>query len=141
TTLAGLMSAVDKVKLDGIATGANNYVHPTNNPGAHPFATAQTSGLLVLSQMIVNNEGHVTTIAGRNLTASDIASVMINDAINNGTVQTWSSSKIYTEIQNAIGQAQTGALVYKGNYNPTNNTPAITTAGLGVKTGWTYVVS
>src|SRR5690606_238024 len=89
TTLAGLMSAADKVKLNNIATGANNYVHPTNNPGAHPFATAITSGLQVLSQMIVNNEGHVTTIAARNLTAADIASVMINDAINNGTVQTW----------------------------------------------------
>lgn len=141
TTLAGLMSAADKVKLDGIATGANNYVHPTNNPGAHPFASPITSGLLVLSQMVVNTEGHVTTIAGRNLTAADIATVMINDAINNGTIQTWSSGKIYTEIQTAISQAQTGALVYKGNYNPVTNAPAITTAGLGVKTGWTYVVS
>lgn len=141
TTLAGLMSAADKTKLDGIATGANNYVHPTNNPGAHPFASPITSGLLVLSQMIVNTEGHVTTIAGRNLTAADIASVMINDAINNGTIQTWSSGKIYNEIQTAIGQAQTGALIYKGGYNPVTNSPAITTAGVGVKTGWTYVVT
>lgn len=139
TTLAGLMSAVDKVKLDGIATGANNYVHPTDNPGNHPFATAITSGLQVLSQMIVNNEGHVTTIASRNLTASDIASVMINDAINNGIVQTWSSNKIYTEIQDAINQAQTGALIYQGNYNPVTNTPNITT-NTNVKVGWTYVV-
>src|SRR5690606_33814321 len=53
-TLAGLMSAADKAKLDAIAIGANNYVHPTNNPGTHPFATAITSGLQVLSQMIVN---------------------------------------------------------------------------------------
>lgn len=140
TTLAGLMSAADKVKLDGIATGANNYVHPTNNPGAHPFANELTSGLLVLSQLVVNNEGHVTTIKGRNLTAADIAAVMINDAINNGTVTTWSSSKIYTEIQNAIGQAQTGALQYKGNYDAATNTPSITT-DTTIKTGWTYVVS
>lgn len=139
TTLAGLMSAADKVKLNGIDAGANNYVHPTNNPGAHPFATAITSGLQVLSQMIVNNEGHVTTIAARNLTAADIASVMINDAINNGTNTTWSSNKIYTELQNAINQAQTGALIYQGNYNPVTNTPNITT-NTAVKTGWTYVV-
>lgn len=139
TTLAGLMSAADKVKLDGIAAGANNYVHPTNNPGAHPFATALTSGLQVLSQMIVNSEGHVTTIAARNLTAADIASVMINDTINNGLNTTWSSNKIYTELQAAINQAQTGALIYQGNYNPVTNTPNITT-NTAIKTGWTYVV-
>lgn len=28
----GLMSSADKVKLDGIATGANKYIHPTNHP-------------------------------------------------------------------------------------------------------------
>lgn len=140
TTLAGLMSAADKVKLNGIATGANNYTHPTNNPGAHPFATALTSGLQVLSQLVVNTEGHVTSISARNLTAADIASVMINDAVNNGTNTTWSSSKIYAELQAAINQAQTGALVYQGNYNPVTNTPNITT-NTAVKTGWTYVVS
>jgi hypothetical protein len=28
----GLMSAADKTKLDGVASGANNYSHPTNHP-------------------------------------------------------------------------------------------------------------
>lgn len=28
----GLMSSVDKSKLDGVATGANNYTHPANHP-------------------------------------------------------------------------------------------------------------
>lgn len=32
TSVAGYMSAVDKVKLDGIAAGANNYVKPVNEP-------------------------------------------------------------------------------------------------------------
>ena len=31
TTADGLMSAVDKVKLDGIATGANKYTHPSSH--------------------------------------------------------------------------------------------------------------
>lgn len=30
----GLLSATDKKKLDGIATGANNYVHPSNHPAS-----------------------------------------------------------------------------------------------------------
>ena len=29
---AGSMSGADKLKLDGVATGANNYVHPVNHP-------------------------------------------------------------------------------------------------------------
>ena len=32
TTAPGLMSAADKKKLDGVATGANNYVHPSSHP-------------------------------------------------------------------------------------------------------------
>jgi hypothetical protein len=32
TTVAGLQSASDKAKLDGIAAGANNYSHPANHP-------------------------------------------------------------------------------------------------------------
>lgn len=140
TALAGLQSAADKSKLDGIEANANNYVHPTNNPGTHPFATEVTSGVQVLSQMVVNNEGHIVTIKGRNLTAADLAAVMINNTSNTATNQTWSASKIYQELQNAINQAQTGALVYKGNYNPATNTPSITT-DTTIKVGYTYVVS
>lgn len=33
--LAGVMSAADKTKLDGIATGANKYVHPTTSGNKH----------------------------------------------------------------------------------------------------------
>lgn len=32
TSADGLMSFADKTKLDGVATGANNYVHPANHP-------------------------------------------------------------------------------------------------------------
>ena len=143
TTLAGLMSAADKAKLDGIAPGANSYTHPTQNPGAHPFATALTSGVKVLSQMTVTTEGHVTAIGARDLTAADLAAVMINNASNVATTQTWSASKIYSELQLAINQAQTGALIFKGPYNPVTNDPDIkvTTPAGTIKTGFTYVVS
>ncbi len=33
TGAAGFMSAADKTKLDGIATNANNYTHPSTHPG------------------------------------------------------------------------------------------------------------
>ena len=35
TSTAGLMSATDKSKLDGIATNANNYTHPTSSGNKH----------------------------------------------------------------------------------------------------------
>lgn len=34
TTEAGRMSAADKAKLNGVAAGANNYVHPTTHPAS-----------------------------------------------------------------------------------------------------------
>ncbi|WP_270166089.1 hypothetical protein [Paenibacillus sp. SYP-B4298] len=39
TTVPGRMSAADKVKLNGIAAGANNYVHPTGDGSLHVPAT------------------------------------------------------------------------------------------------------
>ena len=141
TTLAGLMSAADKVKLNGITAGANLYVHPTANPGAHPFAALLTNGLKVLSQMTVSTEGHVTAIQGRDLTAADIATVMIVAGTNTtSTNQTWSASTINAKLQAAISQAQTGALTYKGEYNATTNTPNLAT-DTTIKIGWTYVVT
>lgn len=49
TSTHGLMTAADKTKLDGIASGATKYSHPT--------FTAKKSGFYKIA---VNNEGHVT---------------------------------------------------------------------------------
>ena len=64
TSTAGLMSAADKTKLDGIASGANNYTHPT--------FTARSAGLYKIT---VNNNGHVsaaTAVAKADITALGI---------------------------------------------------------------------
>ena len=46
TTTAGLMSASDKVKLNGIAANANNYTHPSTHPASMitGLASVATSG-------------------------------------------------------------------------------------------------
>ena len=46
----GLMSAADKKKLDGIATGANAYTHPNSGVTAGTYRS-----------VTVNSQGHVTT--------------------------------------------------------------------------------
>lgn len=43
------MSAADKTKLDGIATGANNYVHPTTSGNKHIPSGGATGNILVYS--------------------------------------------------------------------------------------------
>lgn len=48
-TAAGLMSATDKTKLDGIASGANAYVHPTGDGNLHVPATGTANKGKVLT--------------------------------------------------------------------------------------------
>ena len=60
----GKMSKTDKAKLDGIASGANNYVHPTY--------TSRTSGLY---KVTVDSTGHVSDAAA--VVKSDITALGI----------------------------------------------------------------
>ena len=70
TTTAGLMSPEDKRKLNGIASGANNYVHPSHD--AHDLG---------FYKVTIDNQGHVTNtslvtktdIRGLGLTSQDIS--------------------------------------------------------------------
>ncbi|WP_203457146.1 pyocin knob domain-containing protein [Paenibacillus tepidiphilus] len=48
SSAAGLMSAADKTKLDGVATGANNYTHPAGDGNQHVPATGTTNNTKVL---------------------------------------------------------------------------------------------
>lgn len=59
TSAHGLMSTTDKTKLDGIATGANNYTHPSY--------TAASAAAIKVGR---DASGHVVT--GAALTASDV---------------------------------------------------------------------
>ena len=64
TSANGLMSASDKVKLNGIATGANRYIHPSY--------TARSSGLY---KVTIDSTGHVSSVTS--VTKSDITALGI----------------------------------------------------------------
>ena len=66
TTSAGLMSAADKKKLDGIATGANKYVHPNY--------TAQDNSLYKITVDATGHVSAVTAVAKGDITALGIPS-------------------------------------------------------------------
>ena len=64
TSANGLMSAADKSKLNGIATGANKYTHPSY--------TARNSGFY---KVTVDSTGHVSSVT--NVTKTDITALGI----------------------------------------------------------------
>ena len=69
---AGFMSTSDKTKLDGIATGANKYTHPSY--------TARNSGLY---KMTVDATGHVSAVSA--VTKADITALGIPGQDTNTT--------------------------------------------------------
>lgn len=67
TSVDGFMAAADKTKLDGIATGANNYTHPTGDGNLHVPATGTTNNGEVLKAGATAG-----SIAWGTLTATDV---------------------------------------------------------------------
>ena len=65
TTTAGYLSATDKTKLDGIATGANAYTHPATHPAS------MITGLPTIPTSLPANGGNADTVD--NCHASDFA--------------------------------------------------------------------
>jgi hypothetical protein len=69
TSLPGVMSAADKTKLDGIATGANNYTHPTYTYNTPTADTQTTLSNIQLISTLAQTNGHVTGGTARKLVA------------------------------------------------------------------------
>lgn len=101
TTSAGLMSAADKKKLDGVADGANKYVHPSY--------TAHDSGLYKITVDATGHVSAVTAVAKGDITALGIPSTntTYNDATQNthGLMSTADKKKL-----DGFGAASTYAL-------------------------------
>jgi hypothetical protein len=115
---------------------ANKYIHPTftgNDLGA------ALDGKTVISDVNVNSEGHVTSFVTREITNTDIWDLIINDNITS-SVFTWSSTKIQSELD-AINSSISGALVYKGGYNASTNSPNLDSTPTGIDQGFTYTVT
>lgn len=80
TSLAGLLTATDKTKLNGIATGANNYTHPSYTAFTLDIDSTPLTGAYVISDLdfLVTSDvsGHVTgasgTISTRQLTLANL---------------------------------------------------------------------
>jgi hypothetical protein len=111
--------------------------------------TANSNGELLVwnGSAWINQTLAELNIAAADAFASHTGDTTIHFVINDGGVSTseaWSASKIDAEIT-AINDIISGALVYKGGYNATTNTPALdATSGAtitGITVGWTYTVT
>lgn len=92
TTANGLMSAADKVKLDGIASSANNYTHPTTHP---PTIIAQnTTNRFVTDAQITTWNGKAA--GSHNHSADNITSGIL--PISRGGTGTTSADGIVSAI-------------------------------------------
>lgn len=92
----GLMSSTDKAKLDGVATGANNYSHPANHPASvitqdasNRFVTDAEKTAWNAKQVAIT--GGATTIATSNLTAS---MALVSDASGKVAVSAVTSTEV-----------------------------------------------
>lgn len=81
TTTAGLMSAADKSKLDGIAQNANNYVHPTTSGNKHIPSGGSAGQILRWSA-----DGTAVWGADNNTTYSNFKGATASAAGGNGLV-------------------------------------------------------
>ncbi|WP_138755129.1 pyocin knob domain-containing protein [Paenibacillus sinopodophylli] len=97
TTTAGLQSAADKTKLDGIATGANNYTHPSSH--AASMITIADAGSVIAG---TNVETALQEIAGR------VKTQQKTDGMN---VNTLTATGRYT-VYNGINAPMQGGVIY-----------------------------
>ena len=87
----GLMSSDDKSKLDGIATSANNYTHPsytarTGKPTANQ--TPAFGGTATVSQITSDSSGHVTGATDRTIKIPDATASQSSNGLMSSTDKT-----------------------------------------------------
>ncbi|MBC2722349.1 hypothetical protein [Desulfosporosinus sp.] len=119
----GLMASTDKVKLDGIATGANNYVHPTSDGSLHVPATGTTNNGKVLKAGATAGSS-----AWGTLSATDVGAAPSGHVGTGGTahadVTTTTDGFMTAADKTKLDGIATGANAYT---HPANHPPSIIT--------------
>lgn len=110
----GLMSKDDKIKLDGIATNANNYTHPTYTARTGKPTANVTPGFgetVTISQVTSDSTGHVSNMTDRTIT------------IPNAVATTGKAGLMSKEDKIKLDGIATGAeknIIYIGDTEPTD---------------------
>ena len=119
-TVAGLMSASDKLKLNSIDDGANDYNHPTFSAYTGNPTSNQTPSFgdnFTVSQITTTTEGHVSNLTNRIIT---IPSTLVSSN-NNGLMSSTDKNKLdniesnatYVIVDSEISSTSTNAIQNK----------------------------
>lgn len=113
TTTAGFMSKDDKVKLDGIATNANNYSHPSSHPASMitGLSTVATSG----SYADLSNKPSSFTPASHTHAQSEISG--LSTALSGKASTSHNHDSAYASISHTHTASQVGAASSSHNHD------------------------
>lgn len=150
TSVHGFMSSTDKSKLDGVATNANNYSHPTGDGNLHvPVTGTGSNGKFLMAGATAGVISWTTitksTVGLGNVTNESKATMFTNAALtgaptaptaNVGTNNTQIANTIF--VNTAIGNAMASVFKYQGNITPAA-LDALTAGSVSV--GFAYRIS
>lgn len=106
TSASGLMTAAMVTKLNGIATGANAYTHPTYTARTGVPTANQTpafGGTFTVSQPVSDGTGHITAVNSRTIT---IPSAVVTTSAN-GLMSASDKSKLDGIVLATVSEVET----------------------------------
>ena len=106
TSANGFMTAAMVTKLNGIATGANNYAHPTYTTRTGVPTANQTpafGGTFTVSQPVSDGTGHITAVNSRTIT---IPSAVVTTSAN-GLMSASDKSKLDGMVLATVSEVET----------------------------------
>ena len=131
TTMAGLMSAADKTKLNGIEEGATNYTHPSyNSTTGTPSADQSPSfgGTFTVNQISSDSTGHVSANTSRTITIPD-ATATTSSA---GLMSAADKTKLDGLASNVYGVCGTAAGTAAKTVTPSNTNWALNIGAMAI---------
>ena len=140
TSTNGLMSSTDKSKLDGIATGANKYTHPsyTARTGVPTANVAPAfGGAFTVTQPVSDASGHITGMNSRNVTIPATAASASAAGLVSTGAQTFAGNKTFNGQIIPAGASAVGTAQARKIYAGTSDMTAGTTK---LETGAIYLV-
>ena len=123
TSASGFMSAVDKTKLDGVESSANNYTHPTNHPPSIISQDASNRFVTDTEKATWNAKGN-GTVTGVTGTAPIVSSGGAAPAISISAATTSAAGSMSAADKLKLDGVATGATNYT---HPASHPPSIIT--------------
>lgn len=136
----GLMSSTDKSKLDGIASGANAYTHPSYTARTGVPTANQTpafGGTFTVTQPVSDASGHITAMNSRTITIPSTAASASATGLVSTATQTFAGNKTFNGQVIPAGASAVGTAQARKIYAGTSDMTAGTTT---LETGAIYLV-